>query len=354
MRASEIALLVGGTLEGGHDPDLRGVAPLERAVPEELTFLASPRYLPYLAESRAGALLVDAALAERGRTAMPRIVVRDVHKALALVLERLYPRAPAEPGVHETAVLGRDARVGVDVTIGPYAVIGAGAVVGDRAQVGAHAVVGAGCVLGEDVVLHPHVTLYPGVVVGARTVLHSGVRLGTDGFGYVWAEGKHRKVPQVGRCIIGADVEIGANTTIDRGSVGATEVGDDVKIDNLVHLGHNVRIGAHSIIIAQVGVSGSTVVGQGVTLAGQAGINGHIEIGDGATIGAQAGVFGDVPAGAVVSGYPARPHREALRAQAALFQLPDWIKRLRALERAVLGKEAGHRPHEAGTKGSQE
>ncbi len=339
MKASEIALLVGGTLEGGHDPEIRGVAPLDRAVPEELTFLANPRYLPYLATSRAGALLLEAALVERGRTAMPRIVVRDVHKALALVLERLYPSRPVEPGVHETAVVEAGARLGADVTVGPYAVIGADAVVGDRARIGAHAVVGAGCVLAEDVVLQPHVTLYPGVEVGARSVLHSGVRLGVDGFGYVWAEGKHRKVPQVGRCVIGADVEIGANTTIDRGSVGATEVGDDVKIDNLVHLGHNVRIGAHSVIIAQVGVSGSTVVGQGVTLAGQAGIQGHIEIGDGATVGGQAGVFGDVPAGAVVSGYPARPHREALRAQAALFQLPEWIKRLRALERKVTGAE---------------
>jgi UDP-3-O-[3-hydroxymyristoyl] glucosamine N-acyltransferase len=203
--------------------------------------------------------------------------------------------------------------------------------------VGAHVVLGDGCVLGEDVVLHPHVTLYPGVVVGARSILHSGMRAGVDGFGYVFVDGLHRKVPQVGGCVIGADVEIGANTTIDRGSIGSTEVGDDVKIDNLVHLGHNVRVGAHSVIVAQVGVSGSTTIGVGVTLAGQAGIQGHIEIGDGATIGGQAGVLGDVPAGAVYSGYPARPHRESLRAQASLFQLPKLIKRLRALERAVFG-----------------
>jgi UDP-3-O-[3-hydroxymyristoyl] glucosamine N-acyltransferase len=147
-------------------------------------------------------------------------------------------------------------------------------------------------------------------------------------------EGEHRKVPQVGSLIIGDDVEIGANTCIDRGSVGPTEIGNGVKIDNLVHIGHNVRVGDLSIIVAQVGISGSTTIGRGVTLAGQAGLVGHITIGDGATIGAQAGVIGDVPAGAVYSGYPARPHKEAMRAQGALFKLPELIKRMRAMERA--------------------
>lgn len=338
MKASEIAQLVGGTLEGGSDPELGGVAPLERAGPEELTFLASPRYLAYLAKSRGGALLIEAALVDRGRTAMPRIVVRDVHKALALVLSQLYAEPRVAPGVHPTAVVGTGTRLGMDVTVGAYAVLGDGVVVGDRVRIGAHTVVGDECELAEDVVLHPHVTLYRGVKVGARSVLHSGARAGRDGFGYVWSDGLHRKVPQVGGCVIGADVEIGANSTVDRGSVGDTEVGDDVKIDNLVHLGHNVRIGPHTVIVAQVGVSGSTTVGRGVTLAGQAGIQGHITIGDGATIGGQAGVFGDVPAGAVYSGYPARPHREALRAQAGVFQLPKLMKRLRALERAIFGE----------------
>jgi UDP-3-O-[3-hydroxymyristoyl] glucosamine N-acyltransferase len=205
----------------------------------------------------------------------------------------------------------------------------------------AHVVVGARCGIGDDAVLHAHVTLYPGVRVGARTILHAGVRAGVDGFGYAFVGGAHRKVPQVGSCVIGADVEIGANTTIDRGSVGATEIGDGVKIDNLVHIAHNVRIGAHSVVIAQVGIAGSTTIGRGVTLAGQAGIPGHITIGDGATIGAQAGVFGDIPPGAVYSGYPARPHKESLRSQAGLARLPSLVKRIRALERALFGKESG-------------
>lgn len=316
------------------------MAPLDRAGETELTFLASPRYLPYLERAHAAAVLVAETLEERGRTGMPRIVVRDVYSALAAVLPRLYPERRPEPGVHPTAVIGAGARLGREVVIEAYAVIGAGAVIGERARIGAHAVVGEECVVGEEAVLHPHVTLYPRVVVGARTILHSGVRAGVDGFGYVWAEGAHRKVAQVGRCLIGADVEIGANTTIDRGSIGDTEIGDGVKIDNLVHLGHNVRVGEHSIIVAQVGVSGSTKLGRGVTLGGQAGLAGHIEVGDKATIAAQAGVFGSVEPGAVVSGYPARPHKEALRAQAALFRLPRLMKRLRALERAVFGGEA--------------
>jgi UDP-3-O-[3-hydroxymyristoyl] glucosamine N-acyltransferase len=341
VKASEIAQLVGGELLGGADPELDGVAPLDRAGARDLSFLAHPKYLSYVDASGAGALLIGRALTERSPQERPRIVVTDVHGALALLLPSLYPPRPVTPGVHPTAVLGRNAVLGERVEIGPYVVVGDGAQLGDRVRLGAHAVIGDGCVLADDVVLHPHVTLYPGVRVGARSILHTGVRAGVDGFGYAWSGTGHRKVPQVGDCVIGADVEIGANTTIDRGSVGATEIGDGVKIDNLVHVAHNVRIGAHSVVIAQVGIAGSTIIGKGVTLAGQVGLNGHITIGDGATVAAQAGVFGDVPAGAVYSGYPARPHKEALRSQAGLARLPSLVKRIRALEQALFGKQSG-------------
>ena len=338
MKASEIAALTGGVLEGG-DPELSGVAPLDRATQDELSFLASPRYLSYLSRASAGAILVGQGLTDQARFDGPRIVVGDVHRALAALLPRLYPESAAEPGIHVTAVLEPGAEVAASATVGPYAVIGRDSRVGERARIGAHASVGAECELADDVVLHPHVTLYPRVRVGARSILHAGARIGVDGFGYVFADGGHRKIPQVGRCLIGADVEIGANSTVDRGSVGATEIGDGVKIDNLVHIGHNVRVGDHSIIIALVGVAGSTRIGKGVTLAGQAGINGHITIGDGATVAAQSGVFGDIPAGETWSGYPARPHKEALRAQAMLHRLPETLRRLQKAVRQRIGED---------------
>ena len=337
MKASELAAAAGGALEGEGDPEIEGVAPLQSAGSAELAFLAHPKYRRYVSSSRAGVFLVAS---DVGDTPFPgpRIVVPDVHRALAAILPLLYA-APERPvGVHETASVASDARLEADVHVGPYAVIGRGVEIGEGASVGAHCVVGDGASVGRGATLHPHVTLYPGVEVGPRSIIHSGCRIGVDGFGYAPGDDGLRKVPQVGGCRIGADVEIGANTTIDRGSIGVTEIGDGVKIDNLVHIAHNVSVGRDSVIVAQVGIAGSTVIGRGVTLAGQAGIPGHLEIGDGATIAAQAGVFGDVPAGATYSGYPARPHKEALRAQAALGKVADLVKRVRELERREGGE----------------
>ncbi|HEX6133937.1 MAG TPA: UDP-3-O-(3-hydroxymyristoyl)glucosamine N-acyltransferase [Longimicrobiales bacterium] len=340
MKASTIAQAVNGRLEGGSDPDLTGAAPLDHATPSDLTLLSSSRYASDAAVTAAGAVLVSEELASRIRPDLPRIVVRDVHGALSVLLPQLYPQARPAPGVHPTATLEDGVALGADVSIGAQVVIGAGTRIGDGVVVGAHSVIGRLCRIDAEAYLHAHVTLYDGVAVGARSILHSGVRAGVDGFGYAQREGRHVKVPQVGRCVIGADVEIGANSCVDRGSIGSTIIGDGCKIDNLVHIAHNVRLGEHCIVVAQVGLAGSTRVGRYVTLGGQAGIAGHITIGDGATIAAQAGVFGDVAPGTTVSGYPARPHREALRAQAGLFRLPDLVKRLRALERAVLGKDS--------------
>ncbi|MEX0907754.1 MAG: UDP-3-O-(3-hydroxymyristoyl)glucosamine N-acyltransferase [Gemmatimonadota bacterium] len=340
MRASEAARAVDGRLEGGRDPELTGAAPLDLAGPADLTLLTSKRYLAEAGQTGAGAVLVTAQLASLLDPDTARIVVTDVHAALVILLPLLYPPARTVPGVHPTAVIGDGAELGEGVAIGPHAVIGAGSRVEAGAVIGAHVVIGRLCRIGLAAYLHPHVTLYDRTEVGARSILHSGVRVGVDGFGYSSSAAGHVKVPHVGCCIIGDDVEIGANTTIDRGSIGNTTIGNGCKIDNLVQIGHNVRLGEHCIVVSQVGMAGSTRAGRFVTLGGQAGIQGHIRIGDGATVGGQAGVFADVPAGATVSGYPARPHKESLRTQAGVARVPELMKRLRALERAVRGEES--------------
>jgi UDP-3-O-[3-hydroxymyristoyl] glucosamine N-acyltransferase len=337
LTVAEIARLAGGEARGSADLRIRGVAPLESAGSSDLSFVANARYLPYLQDSRAGALLVSRGLVERVPERFPRVVVDDPHVALYHILRQLYPPASVEPGVHPSAVIEAGVQLGEGVLVGPHAVIGRDTRVGDGCRIGAHVVVGAGCSIGAGTVVHPHVTLYDEVRVGARCVLHSGARLGREGFGFVWADGGHRKVPQVGGCVIEDDVEIGTNVTIDRGSIGDTVVGSGTKIDSLVHLGHNVRVGRHVFLVAQVGIAGSTRVGDGAVLGGQVGVGGHLEIGAGARIGAQGGVTADVPAGETYSGYPARPHREALRAQSGVFRIPDLMKRVKELEKAIFG-----------------
>lgn len=335
MKASRAAELLGSTVDGGSDPELTGVAPLDRAGPDDLAFLAQGRYLSYVPASRAGAFLVSRDLADRLETDRPRIVVENVHAALAELLPRLYPEPAVEPGIHESAQIDPDAQMGADVTVAAYAVIGAGTRLGDRVRIGAHVVLGAGCVIGDEVVLHPQVVLYPGVEIGPRTMVHAGARLGVHGFGYARTDEGNRKIPQVGGCVIGADVEIGANSTIDRGSVGCTEIGDGVKIDNLVHIGHNVRIGDHAVIVAQVGIAGTATVGARATLAGQVGVVDHVNVRDGATVASKSAVWSDVPRGETWSGIPARPHRERLRMEAELRRLTDLAARVRSLERRL-------------------
>lgn len=331
LTAREIAALVGGELQGDAEVSVRAVAPLDRAAAGHLTFLGVARYAPMLASCQASVLLVSPELAETPGLVSSRIVVARPQEAMLRVLPRLFTPPPRVPGIDPTARIGRGATIGADVTIGPYVVIGAGARIGDRVQLDAHVVVGDGVVIGDDSHLYPQVTTYPGTVIGRRVAAHAGARLGNDGFGYVWAAGAHQKIPHVGRCIIEDDVEIGANTTIDRGSIDDTVIGAGTKIDNLVMIAHNVRVGRLCLIVAQTGISGSARLGDGCIVGGQAGIAGHHEIGAGARIGAQGGVFGDVPPGETWSGYPARPHREALRAQAATFKLAGMIRRLEAL-----------------------
>jgi UDP-3-O-[3-hydroxymyristoyl] glucosamine N-acyltransferase len=340
LTVAEVARIAQGKVDGDATRPVRGVKPLDEAGPDDLSFVAEPRYFRYIAASRAAALLVargsDAPL-PAGATV---VWVDDPRQALAAVLPALYPEPAAAAGVHPTAVLGEGVTVDATASVGPYAVIGDGSTVGARARIGAHVVMGRDCSVEADAVIHPQATLYDRVSVGERSIVHSGARLGADGFGYVPEGGGLRKVPQVGACRLEADVEVGANTTIDRGSIGDTVVGRGSKIDNLVQIGHNCRLGRSVTVVSQAGISGSTRIGDGAQLGGQSGFQGHIEVGAGARVGAQAGVTASVAAGETVSGYPARPHREAMRAQAALFRLPELLKRVKAIEAAIFGRGA--------------
>ncbi len=333
LSAADVAALGGGTLVGAAGPRLSGVAPLDRAGPADVAFLAAARYLPYFHASRAGAVLVTAEHGGAQPGPATRIVVADPHRAMLAVVRALYPPRARTPAVHPTAIVGAGAVLGRDVALGPRTVVGAGARLGDRVELMAGAVVGDGVQIGDDGVLYPNVVCYPGTIVGARVTLHAGVVLGSDGFGYVPGPAGHEKIPHVGRCVIGDDVEIGANTTIDRGSVDDTVVGPGTKIDNLVQIGHNCRVGARCLLMAQVGLAGSTHVEDDVILAGQVGLAGHLTVGRRARVAAQSGVMGDIEAGATVFGYPARARVDALRAIGASYRLAEIVGDLEELVR---------------------
>jgi UDP-3-O-[3-hydroxymyristoyl] glucosamine N-acyltransferase len=332
LTAASIADLVGGKLIGDAAATITAVAPLDRAGSRELSFLASERYAGQFAESRAGVVLVAPELAAAEGPVRTRIIVTKPHDALLRVLPLLYRDAETVAGVHPSAVVGRGVQLGDGVSIGAGAVLGDGCTIGHGVMISANVVVGPGVEIGARSKVFPNVVLYPGTRLHERVAIHGGAVIGSDGFGYVYRDNAHHKIPHVGRCIIENDVEIGANTTIDRGSISDTVIGAGTKIDNLVQVGHNVRIGRLCLLMAQVGIAGSAIIEDGVILAGQAGLGGHITIGKGARIAGQAGVFGDVPAGETWSGYPARPHKESLRSQAALFKL---ARLLRPIERLL-------------------
>ena len=336
ITAEAIAALVGGELVGDAAAVVSAVAPLDRATATHLSFLGSGKYASMFAASNAGVVLVDPEFRDAPGNTKARIVVEKPMEKMLAVLPRLYPPARRPAGISPTARIGRGASLGKEVSVGDYAVIGDGATIADYVEVGAHAVVGDGARIGARSRLYPQVVVYPRSVLGERVTVHAGARIGCDGFGYVFRDGAHQKIPHVGGCSIGNDVEIGANTTIDRGSIDDTVIGDGTKIDNLVHVAHNVRIGRLCLLMAQVGIAGSVVVEDGCIIAGQAGLSGHITIGAGAKLAAQAGVFGDVPAGETWSGYPARPHRESLRASGALFKLAGM---LRGIEKLLAERE---------------
>jgi len=334
---AEVSRIVGGRVAGNSGTRLEGVATLDAAGPSDLSWVVDERRAAEAARSRAGAFLVREEVAAGGR---PCVVVDSPQLALVRWLEARSPAARPRPGVSKKAEVHRSAKLGRGVSIAPGATVSAGARVGARTVLSAGAYVGAGASIGEDCVLGPNATLADRCRIGDRCILHAGAVVGSDGFGYVWDGQGHRKIPQLGIVRVEDDVEIGANSAVDRATLGETVIGRGTKIDNLVQVGHNVVVGEHAILCGQVGIGGSSKLGRGVTLAGQVGISDHVTIGDGAVLTGQAGIArqAKVPAGAVLSGMPALPHREFLKRAALVGRLEAALERLAILERKLSSK----------------
>ena len=328
----ELAEALKAQLDGDPGQVVTGVAPLETAGPEQISFLTDPRYREAARASRAGAFLVPAEVA-----GLPGPTLRCAAPQQSLIdLVLLFHPVPVSPpGVDRSAVIAHDASVDPTAAVGPLTVVESRAVIGPGARLHALVHVGPGVEVGEGSVVYPHVSLREGVRLGRRVVIHAGAVLGADGFGFAFDGRAHRKIPQVGGVLVEDDVEIGANTTIDRATFGDTIVRRGTKIDNLVQIGHNVEIGEHSLLIAQVGVSGSSRLGRGVILAGQVGVADHVTLGDGVMAAAQTGIPSNVEAGVKVLGTPARPVGLARRIMVAEARLPELLQRVRALEQRL-------------------
>lgn len=338
---SEIAHLCGAVLEGDGARTVTGPASLAEATSREISFLANPKYRSQLEGTAAAAvLLVPEIQIERDdlallRCADPNAAFTQVVRAFAADDWR------PEPGVHPTAVIDESVKLGRDVAIGAQCVVGPGTELGDGVCLHPGVVLGSDCCLGAGSEVHANVTLYARVTLGERCILHSGCVIGADGFGFDPSPQGWIKVPQCGSVEIGDDVEIGSNTTIDRGRFGATRIGSGTKIDNLVHLGHNVEVGEQVLLVAQAGISGSSRIGSRAVLGGQVGVSGHTTVGEGARVAGGSGIFGDLAPGGEYLGWPARPRREALKRIAMASRVPKLIERVEELERKLKALEGG-------------
>ncbi|MHB8422255.1 MAG: UDP-3-O-(3-hydroxymyristoyl)glucosamine N-acyltransferase [Leptospirales bacterium] len=334
MTLTEIASIVEGTLLSGPDSgqkEIRAVRSMIEAGPSDLTFLANPKYKGELSKVRAGAILLPEPVPD---LAIPQVIVSDPYLALARIMQIFYPLPKPSHGIHPTAVVSRSAVLSADVEVGPSSTIA------DGVRIGPGTIIGSGVHIGKNALIGEQCLIYSGVIVredsqiGNRVIVQPNAVIGSDGFGYAVDRSGHRhKIPQIGKVVLHDDVEIGANTTIDRATFGETVIGPRTKIDNLVQIAHNVRIGEDCVVVAQAGISGSSRLGHRVILAGQAGVVGHIEIGNDSLVGAQSGVAQSLPDNSRVSGSPAVPHQLWLRIQAILRDLPHFVSRVRALER---------------------
>jgi len=335
----ELAELVDGRVEGDPSTEITGVAPLEVAQQGDITYIKSVKYRPLLETTRASAVITPPHVISDKKSL---VWAENPQLAFARTLALYHHKPYQATGIHGTACISHTAGMGDDVSIGPFVVIGENVAVGDRVAIHSGVFIGDNSIVGDDSVIYPNVCIYEGTTVGRRVILHSGVVVGSDGFGYVKDGDTHFKIPQVGGVTIGDDVEIGANSTIDRATIGQTVIKRGVKIDNLVQVAHNVAIGENSVIVAQVGIAGSTRVGRNVILAGQVGVADHIEIGDNAIVGAQAGVGKSISPNQVVQGSPSMPHKDFLRSSLLIPRLPhikrtldELVRRIKQLEDKV-------------------
>ncbi|HEX5400003.1 MAG TPA: UDP-3-O-(3-hydroxymyristoyl)glucosamine N-acyltransferase [Verrucomicrobiae bacterium] len=329
---SEIAELIGGEVVGDASATLNSFAPAETARAGDLTFAENEDYFVRAEQSAATAIIAD----QRFSSARKILIrVPNARVAFARALTLFFPEPKFAAGVHPTAVVAKSA------TVDPMAHVGPHCTIGERVKLGANCVlqggnfVGDDSKLGDEVNLFPNVTIYPRTEIGCRVRIHASTVIGSDGFGYVLDNGVHRKVPQIGNVVIGDDVEIGSNVSVDRGALGSTVIGKGTKVDNLVQIAHNVEIGEHSIVVGQVGIAGSTKLGKYVVLAGQVGIGGHLKIGNQVTVAAQSGVMTDIPDGGKWLGSPAQPDKQTKRQMIAIQHLPELLKRVAELERKV-------------------
>ena len=337
MKLRDIAERIGCRLEGDGDIEIRRVAAIEDAGQGDLTFFANPKYAAELRQTRASAVIAG----EEAAAPCAVLRVRHPYLAFARALELFANAAPPPAGVHRLADVAASAEIAPTASIGPFVSIGDGARIGPRTIVHPHVTIGPGARIGADCVIHARVSIREQVDVGDRVVLQDGAVLGSDGFGFARnPDGSHYKIPQIGRVVIEDDVEIGANSTIDRPAVGETRIGAGTKIDNLVQIAHGVSVGKHVLLAGQVGIAGSTTIEDNVTLAGQVGVAGHITIGAGTIATAQSGIPNSVAAGSFVSGYPAIPNRDWLKSSAMVRRLPELRKTIADLERRLAELES--------------
>ncbi|MDX9715443.1 MAG: UDP-3-O-(3-hydroxymyristoyl)glucosamine N-acyltransferase [Dissulfurispiraceae bacterium] len=338
MKLNQIAELVKGEISGSLDAGemiINGVSGISDAREGEITFISSSKFITKALSSNASAFLVSEPFPE---LAKPQIRVKNPQLAFAFLLRHFYVKPHPVLGVSDRAYIAEGARIGQDATIYPFAYVDEAAVIGARTVIYPGSYIGRGSVVGDDCVIHPNVIIYHGVTIGSRVVLHAGSVIGADGFGYVWSDGIHNKIPQVGGVIIGDDVEIGANVTIDRATTDNTLIGKGTKIDNQVQIGHNVIVGSHVIIVALTGIGGSSSIGDGSVIGAQVGIADHVNIDPGTMIGSQSGVMSDLKRG-IYFGSPVMGHREWLKSSALVKKLPEIRKQMQELEQRLAALE---------------